>query len=186
MSSSHEEQVVQQQPTIWQQNHGNFLLVWIAIIFIVGSVILWFRAGLEPQRIMPEQFGLPDQPAEPTLIVRIVGKEDLTDGPVKISVYNTADTFKDPSKASLKDTVTHKDGFAVWLIPLKLLPAKFGIAVYHDGDGNGELTKNQLGMPVEPFGFSRNQRGLFGSPPAYEQTLIEKPIETYQTEIRIR
>jgi len=42
------------------------------------------------------------------------------------------------------------------------------IAVFQDLDGNGQLTKGQMGIPREPYGFSNNARGTFG-PPAFTQ-----------------
>ena len=38
------------------------------------------------------------------------------------------------------------------------------IAVFQDIDGNGRLSKNQIGIPTEPYGFSNNARGLLGPP----------------------
>lgn len=46
------------------------------------------------------------------------------------------------------------------------------IAVFQDIDGNGKLTKNQMGIPREPYGFSNNARGMFG-PPAFKQAAFE-------------
>jgi uncharacterized protein (DUF2141 family) len=58
------------------------------------------------------------------------------------------------------------------------------IAVFQDIDGNGKLTKGQMGIPREPYGFSNNARGMFG-PPAFTQAAFvlgserenSKPIE---------
>jgi uncharacterized protein (DUF2141 family) len=58
------------------------------------------------------------------------------------------------------------------------------IAVFQDIDGDGKLTKSQLGIPSEPYGFSNNARGMFG-PPSFKQAAFvlspstdnSKPIE---------
>lgn len=42
------------------------------------------------------------------------------------------------------------------------------IAVFQDLDGSGNLSKNALGIPAEPYGFSNNARGAFG-PPSFRQ-----------------
>jgi uncharacterized protein (DUF2141 family) len=42
------------------------------------------------------------------------------------------------------------------------------IAVFQDIDGNGVLSKNQFGIPAEPYGFSNNARSNFG-PPSFSQ-----------------
>ena len=41
---------------------------------------------------------------------------------------------------------------------------KYAISAYHDLDGNGRLNANMLGLPNEPYGFSRQARGTFGAP----------------------
>jgi uncharacterized protein (DUF2141 family) len=33
-------------------------------------------------------------------------------------------------------------------------PGRYAIIVFHDENGNGELDKNVLGIPTEPYGFS--------------------------------
>jgi uncharacterized protein (DUF2141 family) len=43
-------------------------------------------------------------------------------------------------------------------------PGMYGIAVYHDADGNRHLNRNALGMPAEAYGFSNNPGTFFGIP----------------------
>jgi uncharacterized protein (DUF2141 family) len=40
----------------------------------------------------------------------------------------------------------------------------YGLAVYHDADGDRGFDKTKLGLPAEGFGFSRNAPTLFGLP----------------------
>ena len=46
-------------------------------------------------------------------------------------------------------------------------PGKYGIRLFHDVDGNGELNANIMGIPTEPFGFSNDAPLRFG-PPSFE------------------
>jgi uncharacterized protein (DUF2141 family) len=46
------------------------------------------------------------------------------------------------------------------------------MAVFQDIDGNGKLSKNQIGIPTEPYGFSNNARATFG-PPSFSQAAFE-------------
>ena len=48
----------------------------------------------------------------------------------------------------------------------------YAVAVFHDINDNGILDKNALGIPLEPYGFSRNARARF-SAPAFEDAKIE-------------
>ena len=47
----------------------------------------------------------------------------------------------------------------------------YAVGVFHDVDGNEALSKNFLGIPKEPFGFSNNVRGRFG-PPGFKDASI--------------
>jgi len=49
-----------------------------------------------------------------------------------------------------------------------LAPGIYAIAVYVDTNGNRQLDKNWLGIPREPFGFSKDALGLAG-PPSFQQ-----------------
>lgn len=40
----------------------------------------------------------------------------------------------------------------------------YAVAVIHDEDKNGKLTKNSFGIPTESYGFSKNKYGLVGPP----------------------
>ena len=42
------------------------------------------------------------------------------------------------------------------LITLEVPPGTYAAQAYQDEDGNGVLTQNMIGLPVEPLGFSNN------------------------------
>ena len=43
-----------------------------------------------------------------------------------------------------------------------IAPGEYGIKLYHDVDGDGDMNTNPFGMPTEPFAFSNNAVGRFG------------------------
>ena len=43
-----------------------------------------------------------------------------------------------------------------------IAPGEYGIKLYHDVDGDGDMNTNPVGMPTEPFAFSNNAVGRFG------------------------
>jgi uncharacterized protein (DUF2141 family) len=51
-------------------------------------------------------------------------------------------------------------------------PGKYAASAFHDVNGNEKLDTNFVGMPVEPYGFSRDARGTFG-PPSFEDAMIK-------------
>jgi uncharacterized protein (DUF2141 family) len=52
-----------------------------------------------------------------------------------------------------------------------LPPGSYAVAVYQDQDGSGELNRNMLGLPTEPYGFS-NDIGRLG-PPQFADALVD-------------
>jgi uncharacterized protein (DUF2141 family) len=40
----------------------------------------------------------------------------------------------------------------------------YAVKSFQDGDGNGRISLNALGIPKEPYAFSNNARGRFGPP----------------------
>ncbi len=40
----------------------------------------------------------------------------------------------------------------------------YSAVIYHDLNANGKLDRNFFGKPIEPYGFSNNERNLFGIP----------------------
>ena len=53
-----------------------------------------------------------------------------------------------------------------------LEPGEYGIKLYHDVNGDGEMNANPFGMPTEPFAFSNNAQGRFG-PAKWEAARFE-------------
>ena len=51
-------------------------------------------------------------------------------------------------------------------------PGTWAVVAYQDENSNGELDTNLLGIPKEPYGFSRDARSKFG-PPGFEDAAIE-------------
>ncbi|WP_067067001.1 DUF2141 domain-containing protein [Roseateles chitosanitabidus] len=49
--------------------------------------------------------------------------------------------------------------------------APVGLSVFQDQNGNGKLDRNAMGMPIEPYAFSRQAQGNFG-PPSFEQAAL--------------
>jgi uncharacterized protein (DUF2141 family) len=53
-----------------------------------------------------------------------------------------------------------------------LAPGRYGIKVFQDVDGDGKMSANPFGIPIEPFGFSRDAMGA-GGPPAWADAAFE-------------
>ncbi len=62
---------------------------------------------------------------------------------------------------------------------------EYAIAVYHDVNGNGEMDRNFIGLPKEPYGFSNNARGSFG-PAKWKKAKISINTSEQQHQIKIK
>ena len=49
---------------------------------------------------------------------------------------------------------------------------KYAVAVFQDVNYDGKLSANFLGIPTEPYGFSKNKFGTFG-PPDFKEVSFE-------------
>lgn len=79
-----------------------------------------------------------------------------------------------PAKAG--ETVVTVDG----------VPAgSWAVLSYQDENDNGKLDRNVLGIPKEPYAFSRDARGRFG-PPSFEDAAFELRDEKAVTTIKLR
>lgn len=106
--------------------------------------------------------------------------------PVLAAVFLNADGF--PRVESASSTVRYEPKEAADHVEFELqLPVQgtAAIAVFQDLDSNGVLTKNALGLPIEPYGFSRNARATFG-PPAFSAAELELENTPEKLEIQIR
>ena len=96
-----------------------------------------------------------------SLIVKITGLHSGK-GQVRIAVFNSAETWL--GDHPVYSSTIKVDGQAVvWKI-VDVPYGDYGIAVFHDENSNGKMDKNLLGIPLEPYGFSNNQRVNFGAP----------------------
>lgn len=114
-----------------------------------------------------------------TLYVEIAGPP-AGEGPVYLALYDSAETFHgEPLKkrrAEFAGGVARAD--------FDRLPAgTFAVSAFLDQNGNGELDRGMMGIPLEPVGNSNNGSLAFG-PPDFDQASIELAGEI--TEILVR
>jgi len=102
-------------------------------------------------------------------------------GKVLVAVCDKTTFLKDcaysgsaPAKAG--ETVVTVDG-----VPT----GSWAVLSYQDENDNGKLDRNVLGIPKEPYAFSRDARGRFG-PPSFEDAAFELRDEKAVTTIRLR
>lgn len=103
------------------------------------------------------------------LTVEVTGITEAT-GNVRVALYDGAEGFpRDRKPRAGQDIAAQISSVAVTFKDLQ--PGQYAVAVYQDLDGDEELTSNLMGIPTEPYGFSRDARGTFG-PPGFDDAAI--------------
>jgi uncharacterized protein (DUF2141 family) len=118
--------------------------------------------------------------------VRISGLKAKTSN-VLVAVFESEAGFPN-SELSSKTTVVSATNDQVSFSLALPRNQPVAMAVFQDIDGNGKLSKNQIGIPTEPYGFSNNARGVFG-PPSFSQAAFKtgdgkEQAETIEIKVR--
>ena len=91
-----------------------------------------------------------------------------TEGRVVVSIFNSEETFLGKHyKQQVRAAETGNLEFKFEEIP----SGTYTISTYHDQNKNGELDKNFIGIPSEPYGISMEGKSNFG-PPSYQKAVF--------------
>lgn len=100
-------------------------------------------------------------------------------GTLSIGIYDDADKFcKENEFIFANDFTVDKTGIIDIKIP-EFPHGTYAVAMYHDVNGNGEMDKNLVGIPKEPYAFSNNVNAKW-SEPSFEEAQF-----TFDTQNRI-
>jgi uncharacterized protein (DUF2141 family) len=90
-----------------------------------------------------------------------------TQGFLYVSLHNSESTWMKQGIQGQKLPMTEKTVKVIF----KDLPAgEYGVTLYQDENDNGQIDKNAIGIPTEPYGFSNNG-GNFG-PPSFNDSKV--------------
>lgn len=64
-------------------------------------------------------------------------------------------------------------------------PGTYGLAIYHDRNGNGKFDRTGLGLPAEDFGFSNDAPTLVGLP-SFSKVRLAVPRDGTETRVRLK
>ncbi|MDH0868200.1 DUF2141 domain-containing protein [Mitsuaria sp. GD03876] len=102
-------------------------------------------------------------------------------GQVMAAAFGPDGWLKQPVATARAALAQSRDG--VVTLRLTGLPdGPVAVSVFQDMNGNGKLDRNPMGMPTEPYAFSRQAQGQFG-PPSFEQAVL--PAGTTRHAIRL-
>lgn len=116
--------------------------------------------GPVPAIVLAVALGLP-QPAAADpgakLTLTVTGIKDAR-GALMVGVYDQAGYDADKQVTGAMVPVTALTASTTFDLP----PGRYGIKLFHDVDGDGKMSTNPFGTPIEPFGFSNNAPAQFG------------------------
>ena len=64
-------------------------------------------------------------------------------------------------------------------------PGVYGLAIYHDEDGDRKLKRSGLGLPAEGYGFSNDAPTIFGLP-SFSRVRFNVPRSGFQTSVKLK
>jgi uncharacterized protein (DUF2141 family) len=106
-------------------------------------------------------------------------------GSVRAGAYADADTWLSDEGAVASCVAAVDAGRATCELTLPG-PGRYGVALFHDLDGDGIFDRNLLGLPQEGWGFSRNAPTGLTGPSFGDAALTVAPGDTLPAKVRIR
>ena len=100
--------------------------------------------------------------AAQTLTITVSLPGNQSEGTLMLGVFDSQESF-DQGEIVMGLSQIAQVGLNQIAVP-NLPNGTFGISVFLDINGDGELNRNLLGAPTEPFGFTRNPRIRFSAP----------------------
>ena len=116
-------------------------------------LLLLFFAGASPA--VSESTG--------NLIINISGFSS-SDGFAMVALHNSEESYQGGEASAVAKTKIMVVDRKAQVVFTNLPYGWYGVSLYHDENGNGQMDKNAMGIPKEAYGFSNNAKGFFGRP----------------------
>jgi uncharacterized protein (DUF2141 family) len=104
-------------------------------------------------------------------------------GKVYVAVYDGPETFPISGKQLVGRVLAASDRHLTAHFA-DLPPGQYAVVAFQDFNGNGQLDKNFLGIPKEPYGFSNGARGSAGPPKFAAAAITLGPDGTTKVELK--
>lgn len=102
-------------------------------------------------------------------------------GMLMLSLFDSDGSF--PAKGALRRLMVDP-ATGTRAVFKDLPPGRYALAAYKDENGNGALDRNDLGIPVEPYGFSGGASGRLGAP-SFGEAAVSLGTTDLQTTIEL-
>lgn len=111
-------------------------------------------------------YGLSSAQSNNKLVVKVTNIKS-NKGDIGVAVSNSEKTFL--GKPMVNKSQKAKEGELVF--EFEVPNGTYTVSVMHDENKSGDLDKNFIGIPSEPYGISMDGRSNFG-PPSYEDAVF--------------
>ena len=95
-------------------------------------------------------------PSAGSLIIEVENIE-IPEGVIWIGIYDSKETYLIKEKAIIEKIDVSKSGKSAIVIP-QLPFGTYAVALFHDINNNGDLDRNLIGIPSEPYAFSKKTK----------------------------
>lgn len=137
------------------------------------ALVLPSQSAIHNESTVRETLALPDHEAASALslpnVRLVVDRVRAGQGDVKVAVYTSASEFPNPMAANQTLALAATQPRIETNLSVS---GRFAVAVYQDINSDGELNRNRIGIPTEPFAFSNNAKVSRG-PPSFDQASID-------------
>ncbi|MEI6767104.1 MAG: DUF2141 domain-containing protein [Bacteroidota bacterium] len=132
-------------------------------VFLCALIAAFANAQTDSLRTAPAQDSV--RVKKDTLLgsIKIIIKGcRTTGGKALVALYNKSNGFMKKEPLRNASEIIKSNQLTVQFDSLG--KGNYAVAIIHDENGNGILDKNDMGIPVEGYGFSNDARGTFGPP----------------------
>ena len=112
----------------------------------------------------------------------VVGGLTKGEGQVMVALFNDPAGF--PRGKVLNGQMTPAKPGQVEVVFKDLAPGTYAVSAYQDLNSNQRLDANMVGMPTEPYGFSRDAKGQFG-PPKFDDAAFKVGAEPQRIQLKL-
>jgi uncharacterized protein (DUF2141 family) len=105
-----------------------------------------------------------------------------TEGAIMVGLFSDAATFPD---RITKGQSAPAQISSVILVFENVEPGRYAASAFQDRNGNGKLDRGLMGIPKEPYGFSRDARASMG-PPSFDDAAFDVPPEGVSLVIHLK
>lgn len=117
-----------------------------------------------------------------------VNNVQSNEGRMMIAVFDSAEQMKQSQPLYTQQTqaaTRSSDGKLTFIFTNLMAGNLYAARVFHDVNGDGKLNTNVMGLPQEPFGFSKNVMGSFG-PPSFQDCAVTMSNSTLKSSINLK